>query len=169
VDALDVALLTALSDHPRAGDLELSRLTGVARGTVTARLQRLERTGVVRGYGPDVDLGSAGFGVQAFVMLEIAQGALDDVRDHLAAIPGVLEAHATTGSGDVLCRVAARSNEDLQQVLLDIDRSPSVARSTSVVVLSELVPPRTLPLLAAEATPGAGRSPAVPVSPRAGG
>lgn len=164
MDALDVALLTALADHHRAGDLELSRLTGVARGTVTARLQRLERTGVVRGYGPDVDLGAAGFGVQAFVMLEIAQGALGDVRDHLAGIPGVLEAHATTGSGDVLCRVAARSNEDLQQVLLDIDRSPSVARSTSVVVLSELVPPRTLPLLAAEAAPGAGRSPSFPVA-----
>ena len=162
MDALDVALLTALADHSRAGDLELSRLTGVARGTVTARLQRLERTGVVRGYGPDVDLGPAGFGVQAFVMLEIAQGALDDVRTHLAAIPGVLEAYATTGSADVLCRVAARSNEDLQQVLLDIDRSPSVARSTSVVVLSELVPWRTLPLLAAEAEPGAGRSPVAP-------
>ncbi len=33
LDALDVALLSALQDSPRAGDLELSRLTGVARGT----------------------------------------------------------------------------------------------------------------------------------------
>ncbi|MGZ4545989.1 MAG: Lrp/AsnC family transcriptional regulator, partial [Blastococcus sp.] len=101
----------------------------------------------------------AGFGVQAFVTLEIAQGALDAVRAHLQGIPGVLEAHATTGSGDVLCRVAASSHEGLQQVLLEISRSAAVVRSTSVVVLSELVPWRTLPLLRSAAAPGFGRSP----------
>ena len=42
LDDLDVALLAALRDHPRAGSLELSRITGVARATVSARLQRLE-------------------------------------------------------------------------------------------------------------------------------
>src|SRR3954470_310122 len=111
MDSLDVALLTALREHPRAGDLELSRLLGVARGTVTARLQRLEATGVVAGHGPDVDVAAGGFGVQAFVPLQNAQRALAAVRHDLEAIPGVLEAHATTGSGDVLCRVAARSHE----------------------------------------------------------
>ena len=55
-------------------------------------------------FGPDVDVAAAGFGVQAFVTLEIAQGALDDVHRDLAAIPGVLEAHATTGSGDLAFR-----------------------------------------------------------------
>src|SRR5215218_2027954 len=159
LDDLDVALLSALRDRPRAGDLELSRLTGVARGTVTARLRRMEDAGVLTGHGPEVDVGAAGYGVQAFVTLEIAQGALDAVRDDLEAIPGVLEAHATTGSGDVLCRVAADSHEALQGVLLELGRSATVVRSTSVIALSCLVPWRTLPLLAAEAAPGSGRSP----------
>ena len=123
LDALDVALLDALREHPRAGALELSRITGVARATVSARLQRLEDGGVVTGYGPDVDVAAAGFGVQAFVTLEIAQGAIEDVQRDLEAIPGLLEAHATTGSGDVLCRVAASSHEALQQVLVDLNRS----------------------------------------------
>ena len=158
MDTLDVALLQALRDHPRAGVLELSRITGVARATVSARLQRLEDTGVVTGYGPDVDVEAAGFGVHAFVTLEIAQGAIEDVRRDLEDIPGLLEAHATTGSGDVLCRVAAASHEALQQVLVDLNRSPAVVRSTSVVALSQLVPFRTLPLLASGAAPGAGRS-----------
>ena len=157
LDALDVALLSALQDSPRAGDLELSRLTGVARGTVTARLRRLEETGVVRGYGPDVDVRAAGFGVQAFVTLEIAQGAIDAVRRDLEEIPGVLEAHSTTGSGDVLCRVAAGSHEQLQQTLLAIDRSSCVRRSTSVIALSCLVPWRTLPLLRSSAAERASR------------
>ncbi|RBY83810.1 Lrp/AsnC family transcriptional regulator [Geodermatophilus sp. TF02-6] len=158
LDALDVALLAALEDHPRAGVLELSRLVGVARGTVSARLRRLEDAGVITGYGPDVDVRAAGFGVQAFVTLEIAQGAIDDVRRDLEGIPGVLEAHATTGSGDVLCRVAASSHEALQQTLVHLNRSSAVVRSTSVVALSQLVPWRTLPLLRSEAAADAGRS-----------
>jgi DNA-binding Lrp family transcriptional regulator len=158
LDDLDVALLTALHDRPRAGDLELSRVTGVARGTVTARLRRMEDAGVLTGHGPELDVAAAGFGVQAFVTLEIAQGALAAVRDHLEAIPGVLEAHATTGSGDVLCRVAAGSHEELQQTLLAIDRSASVRRSTSVIALSCLVPWRTLPLLRSSAAAGTGRA-----------
>jgi DNA-binding Lrp family transcriptional regulator len=150
LDPLDVALLEALREHPRAGPLELSRIVRVARGTVQARLHRLEEAGVVTGYGPDVDLVAAELPVQAFVTLEIAQGDLDRVAADLAAVPEVLEAYATTGQGDVVCRVAARSHEDLQSTLLRLDRSPSVARSNSVVVLSTVVRPRVLPLLRAE-------------------
>jgi DNA-binding Lrp family transcriptional regulator len=129
IDSLDLALLTALRDNPRAGALQLSRLTTVARGTVQARLDRLERAGVITGYGPDIDLASAGYGVQAFVTLEIAQGALERVTADLRAIPGVLEAYAITGTGDLLCKVAATSHADLQATLLRIDSSPAVARS----------------------------------------
>ena len=160
LDALDVALLRAMREHPRAGVLELSRVLGVARATVQARLGRLERSGVVTGHGPDVDLAAAGHAVQAFVTLELAQGALGDVRADLEAIPGVLEAYATTGSGDVLCRVAARSHEELQGTLLDLNGSSSVARSTSVVVLSVVVPPRVLPLLEAGTSHTRTRAPA---------
>src|SRR3712207_9261984 len=101
LDALDVALLSALQDSPRAGDLELSRLTGVARGTVTARLRRLEERGVARGYGPDVHLRAAGFGVQGFPSLEVAPGAVDALRCHLVETPRVPAAHSTTRSCDV--------------------------------------------------------------------
>jgi DNA-binding Lrp family transcriptional regulator len=160
LDALDVDLLAALREHPRIGVLELSRLLQVARGTVQARLDRLERTGIVTGYGPDVDLAAAGYGVQAFVTLEIAQGALDEVTAELSAHPAVLEAYATTGSADVLCRLAASSHEDLQRTLLELNRSPIVGRSTSVVVLSVVVPPRTLPLLRSRPRDAPRRAPA---------
>jgi len=160
IDSLDLALLTALRDSPRAGALQLSRLTRVARATVQARLDRLEQAGVITGYGPDIDLAASGYGVQAFVTLEIAQGALERVTADLRAIPGVLEAYAITGSGDVLCKIAARSNADLQATLLRIDSSPAVARSTSAIALSTLIERRDLPLLASNPLPRAPRSPA---------
>ncbi len=121
LDALDLALLTALQLSPRAGILELSRSVKVARATVQSRLERMERSGVITGYGPDIDIAAAGYPVQAFVTLEIAQGSLDKLHQDLSSIPGVLEAYATTGTGDVLCRVAAASNAELQQTLLQLN------------------------------------------------
>jgi DNA-binding Lrp family transcriptional regulator len=159
LDSLDIDLLRALRERPRAGVLELSRVLGVARGTVQARLDRLERTGIITGYGPDIDLEAAGYPVQAFVSLEIAQGALDDVTAALTALPAVVEAYATTGSSDILCRLAAASHAELRDALLTLNRSPQVARSTSVVVLSVVVAPRTLPLLAAAPRSSPRRAP----------
>jgi len=148
LDDLDVALLTALHRHPRIGDLELSRVTSVARATVHSRLRHLQERGVIRSWAPDIDTRSAGFPVQAYVTLEIAQGALDEVEAHLAAIPEVLEAYVTTGSSDVLCKIATASHSQLQETLVRLNTSPMVVRSTSVVVLSVLIERRVLPLLA---------------------
>lgn len=149
LDELDVRLLRLLDENPRVGVLELSRLAGVARGTVSARMQRWEQAGIVRGYGPVLDLEAAGFPVQALATLEIAQGRLSEIADFLASLPGVIEAYATTGTGDVVCRLAAASNADLQQLLLRLNESEAIRRSTSVVILSTLVAPRAMPLLAA--------------------
>jgi len=160
LDALDVALLSLIRDNPRVGVLELSRLASVARPTVQSRLQRMEAEGIVTGYGPDVDLTAAGYPVHAFVWLEIAQGALEHVAAELSAIPGVIEAYATTGTSDVLCRVAATSHQDLQETLLALNRSATVVRSTSTIVLSVVVPPRVIPLLNAGRRRTPGRAPA---------
>ena len=147
LDSLDTELLRLLDENPRISVLELSRLAGVARATVTSRMQRWEQGGVVRGYGPKLDLDAAGFPVQALATLEIAQGRLAEIAEFLAALPGVIEAYATTGTGDVVCRLAAASNAHLQELLVELNEADSIRRSTSVVILSTLVQPRAIPLL----------------------
>jgi DNA-binding Lrp family transcriptional regulator len=149
LDALDVQLLRLLDENPRVGVLELSRLAGVARATVTARMQRWHSAGVVTGYGPQVDLDAAGFPVQALATLEIAQGRLSEISALLSSLPGVIEAFATTGTGDVVCRLAATSNAHLQDLLIQLNETDAIRRSTSVVILSTVVPARVMPLLAA--------------------
>ncbi len=71
------ALLELLAEEPRIGVLEASRRLGVARGTVQARLDRLQSNGVIRGFGPDVDPAALGYPVTAFATLEIKQGQGD--------------------------------------------------------------------------------------------
>jgi DNA-binding Lrp family transcriptional regulator len=148
IDALDARLIRAMCDTPRAGVMELARQLGVARGTVQARLDKLQKRGVISGFDPDLNLDAMGYEVLAFVTLEIAQGRLDDVIEHLVTIPEVLEAHATTGPGDVHCRVVARTNTHLQQVLGRVLEVPGILRTTTQIALSEQVAHRVLPLVA---------------------
>lgn len=149
IDALDARLLALLEDEPRLGVLECSRRLGVARGTVQARLDRLVRDGVVSGFGPRVEPAAIGYQVTAFATLEIRQGSGHEVADHLAWIPEVLEVHTITGPGDLLCRIVARSNADLQVVIDQVLGFDGIVRMSTVIAMSAPVPYRTLPLVAA--------------------
>jgi DNA-binding Lrp family transcriptional regulator len=152
IDKLDARLIELLAAEPRVGVLEASRRLGVARGTVQARLDRLQARGVVTGYGPDIDPGALGHGVSAFVTLEIRQvGGHDPVAERLAGIPEVLQVHTITGTGDMLCRVVARTNADLQRVIDAIVSVPGVVRASTVIALATPVPYRVLPLVRAVA------------------
>jgi DNA-binding Lrp family transcriptional regulator len=152
IDRLDAALIEMLAAEPRVGVLEASKRLGVARGTVQARLDRMGDRGVITGYGPDVDPAALGYEVTAFITLEIRQaGGHDPVAERLAAIPEVLEVHTITGVGDLLCRVVARTNADLQRVLDAIVSAQGVVRSSTLISLAAQVPYRILPLVRAAA------------------
>ena len=124
--------------------LEASRRLGVARGTVTARMERMRERGVITGFGPDVDLRAIGYGVMAFSILELAQGRIADVRDVLDAVPEVLEAHTIAGRGDLLIRIAARSNDHLMEVIETLLHSEHIARAETMIALTPQIALRPL-------------------------
>ena len=73
----------------------------------------------------------------------------------LEEVPEVLEATATSGPSDLLCRVVARDTEHLQDIVNRALSNPAIRRTTSYIALSEQIPYRTGPLLdsaAAQAT-----------------
>ena len=147
IDDLDARLLTLLREEPRLGLMEASRRLGVARGTVQARLAKLEERGVVKGFGPEVDPGRMGYPVLAFVFLQIAQGRLAEAVSVLGAVPELLEATATSGPSDLLCRVVARDTEHLQEIVNQLLSNNAIRRSTSYIALSQQIPYRTGPLV----------------------
>ena len=151
MDDLDRRMLALFADDPRVGVLQASRLLGVARGTVQARLDKLAEAGVVTGWGPELSPEALGFPVTAFLTLEIRQdsaelGGHDAVARHLATIPEVLEAYTITGAGDMWCRVVARSNADLQRVIDAVLSDAGIVRSSTVIALATQIPYRVLPL-----------------------
>jgi len=155
LDALDARLLHELDAAPRVGVLELSRRLRVARATAQARLDRLVHSGVIATFAPTLDPDALGYRVTAFATLEIRQGRGVQVLEHLRSLPEVLEVHTITGQGDMLCRLVARSNDDLQHVLDRVTEFPEIVRTSTVIALSNPIAHRVLPLVGDAA---AGRS-----------
>ena len=146
LDPVDRRLIRALHEVPRAGVMELARRLGVARGTVQARMDKLVARGVLD-FAPRVHPEGMGYGVLAFTHLEIAQGRLGPVVAHLRSIPEVLEAHVTTGTSDLHCRIVARTNEHLEEILHRILQAKGITRTRTEIALSAQIPYRVLPLL----------------------
>jgi DNA-binding Lrp family transcriptional regulator len=155
VDRLDAQLVALLTREPRIGVLEASRRLRVARGTVQARLDKLLARGALD-LAPRVDPAALGYRVTAFATLEIRQGGRDTVAAHLAGVPEVLEAHTITGQGDLLCRIVARDNDDLQRVIDDLVRDADIVRTSTLIALSTVLSHRVLPLVEAAAGTGEG-------------
>jgi len=132
----DQLLIGELSRSTRPNVLELSRRLGLARNTVQARIDRLQRAGGIVGYAPLVDLPSLGYNVLAFTTLEIAQGMEQTVITGLGNIAEVLETHKITGPGDLLCRIVARSNDHLHDVLEQVLSLGGIARTTTALALA---------------------------------
>ena len=150
LDLTDLRLLRLTLDAPKAGMREFARVLHVARGTVQSRIARLEASRVIRSYAADVDPARLGYTVLAFVHLHLAQGKLDAVVAALATVPEVLEAHTTTGDGDILCRVVGRDNAYLEEIVQRLLAIPGVVRTRTEIALNNRVPYRLLPLVELE-------------------
>ncbi|HVV30857.1 MAG TPA: Lrp/AsnC family transcriptional regulator [Mycobacteriales bacterium] len=147
IDGIDTGILMLLEESPRETVLGLARRLALARNTVQAHLDRLERRGLLSRTSNRALLEAIGHPILAFTTVEAAQGRLREVVAGLAELPEVLDAHATLGEGDLVCRVAARSAEHLYDVVDKILHIPGVERTRSSLAARELLPLRIDPLL----------------------
>ena len=74
--------------------------------------------------------------------IQLQQGTLESFTRDLATLAQVVEAHSMTGDADMLCRVVARDNRDLEAVIQQILLLEGVVRTRSEIALSERVPRR---------------------------
>ncbi|MEE2522419.1 Lrp/AsnC family transcriptional regulator [Pseudarthrobacter sp. J75] len=153
VDGIDAKIVRFFTDSPRSSVLEASRILKISRATVQSRLDKMVENGVIGSWVPQPDPAHFGFPVVSFCSLTINQDmGHDTVVEVLAGIPELMEIHTVSGSFDLMVRIVARSNSDLQRVLDAMIATKTILRSSSVIVLNTHFQGRTLPLLEAAAT-----------------
>lgn len=136
MDDTDEKLLAALQQDARASVTALAAALGLARTTVQARLDRLERRGVIAGY--TVRLGEVGAGsrIRATVLLQLDPRSAATVIQRLRSLPGVERAVTSSGRFDLVLQVSAASTASLDDLLDAIGALPGVKSSESLIHLS---------------------------------
>ncbi len=134
--AVDDQLLELLTADARLSTAALARRLGVARSTVQGRLERLERTGIVRGYTVRLGATTTARRVQAHAMIAVEPQQQSTVERKLNGMPTVTSLLTVSGAYDLIAMLAAESTEALDAALDELRECPGVKATTTSIVLS---------------------------------
>lgn len=135
LDALDERLLSLLTVDGRATMADLGRAVGLSRTAVLARVQRLERIGVIRGYHADVALPGATAAHRARVGIVVRTQDVAGYVRRLDELGVVVEVETVAGEYDLVVLLVADSSEELDTALDRISGWYETVRTTTWVVL----------------------------------
>ena len=136
LDETDRRLLSLLNDDARQSQRQLARQLGVAQGTVTNRIKRLEEAGVISGYSAVLNPEQIGWSMTIMAGLRIVKGSMIDVQQKIAADPRVFAVYDVTGDWDSMVLARVKDREDLDNLAKTVFTLEGVARSFTHVVLN---------------------------------
>jgi Lrp/AsnC family leucine-responsive transcriptional regulator len=142
LDATDVRLLMLLSVDGRSSQRSLGRELGMSPPAVAERLARLERQGVIQGYGVRLDWGALGYPTIVYLTVTAMHGAAQgEIISQLAALREVEEVLLVTGGIDMLVRVRVRDHTHLRHLLInDVWRIDGIQRTETSLTIAEMEP-----------------------------
>jgi DNA-binding Lrp family transcriptional regulator len=132
----DRELLAILSENAREQTATIARRLGLSRTTVQAKIDRLERDGVIAGYGVKLSDAYESGMVKAHVLITIAPKTLARITTELHAISAVRTLHSVSGSFDLIAIVEATSIAELDHLIDRIGEIEGVERTLSSIILS---------------------------------
>jgi len=146
-DRTDRELLRRLIRTPGATIVALAESAGLARNTVRARLSRYDEDGTLRSFQRRIAPAALGYPLSAYVLTRVTQRKLDQVGEALSEIPEVIEVLGLSGITDLMIQVVARDADDLYRVAGRILGVDGVKRTSTGLVMREMVPYRIQQLL----------------------
>jgi len=150
IDEMDLAILRAVQRNGRITHAELSDRVHLSPSACHRRVQRLEKTGVIRDYVALLDPRAVARVTTVFVEIRLS-GQADEVLDAfekaVARVPDVLECHLMAGTADYLLKVVAQDSEDFARIhRQSLARLPGVAQMQSSFALKTVFKTTALPL-----------------------
>jgi DNA-binding Lrp family transcriptional regulator len=149
-DKFDLKILAHLQREGRCSNVELADAVGLSQSPCLARTKRLQRLGVIRGYGADIALEKLGSYVIVFSEVTISSHRRHDFRKFEAAVaehPEIIECYNVSGGYDYLVKVVAPSVarfQELMERLLQDDIG--IEKFSSRIVLRQPFENRSYPL-----------------------
>lgn len=142
LDKIDKSILSVLSHDGRISMTELGKRIGLSKTPITARVRRLEATGVITGYHAELSAQKLGLAHIAFVeirLTETSEMALKTFNEAVRKISEIEECHMIAGGFDYLVKVRTRDISDYRRVLSEAISGLPYLASTSTYVSMESV------------------------------
>ena len=130
LDETDLSIVDALRADGRLSVRALAEQTHISRANAYARLERLQRDGVITGFTVTVDPDRMGLATSAFVSVSIEQDSWRRVAQGLSEIPGVQRVALVGAEFDILVQVRAHDNHELRDVVLGQIQAVAGVRAT---------------------------------------
>lgn len=142
LDDRDISILAILSREGRLSKTELAGRVNLSATPCAERLKRLEKAGLIQGYGARIDVARLGHSVSVFVMVELdAHKAASFQRFEAAVsqVPEITGCWALGGGYDYLLRIIAPDIDAYQRLIDRLLEAPAgLRRYFSYIVTKEI-------------------------------
>jgi Lrp/AsnC family leucine-responsive transcriptional regulator len=142
LDGVDLKILRLLTRDARMSRRQIARETGMSTPAITNRIERMEREGVIRGWGVQIDRSKLGYPLLAYIGSTAVQGSNQmEVIAALRLLPEVEAVHPVTGGTDLMIRVRVRDIAHLRICIYDaIQGIGGILRTETLIALDEMEP-----------------------------
>ncbi len=138
LDDVDRRILKVLEVDARTSLRKIAEVVGVALGTVSNRVRRLESLGVIKGYTVLLDPDKAGWGLSVVIGLRIEKGRLIEIQEKIARDNRVYGVYDVTGDYDSMVLARATNRDDLDDLIKRVASVPGIQRSVTHLVLNSV-------------------------------
>ena len=136
VTEADEQLLSLLREDARASTAQIARRLDLSRTTVQSRIDRLERSGVIRGYTVRLDDGVEQARIRAHILITVLPKKMAAVVKELHAIPELRTLHSVSGPFDLIAIGVVPAIAEMDELTDRIGGLDGVERTTSSIILS---------------------------------
>ena len=139
MDDIDRKILKLLQANARMSLKTIAENTFLSSPAVSARIERLEKEGIITGYHAMVDPMKLGYHILAFINLDVVPEDKPKFYAYANDVPNVLECNCVTGEYSMLMKVAFQSTMDLD---IFIGQLQKFGKTSTQIVFSTQVGPR---------------------------
>ncbi|MFT6657547.1 Lrp/AsnC family transcriptional regulator [Maritalea sp.] len=142
MDQIDRKIINALSANARLSMAELAAKVGLSKSPTQARVKKLERDGVILGYGARINHAKTESGHIAIVQVTLNDTRANALNAFNAAVkqtPEISQCHMMAASFDYLLKVRTKDISAYRRVLGEvISALPHVAQTSTFVVMESV-------------------------------
>ena len=135
LDDLDYRLIALLRTNGRSPVAKLAAELGVSRATVTARMERLERSGAIAGYTVVVQARGRADAVRAVMMVEVDGKNSVQIIHRLVGFPEIRGLHTTNGRWDVVAEIETATLREFDELLRKVRQIDGIANTETSILL----------------------------------